>query len=47
MVKGKKVVYPPGCKEINEELGKDELVRRLKVLNQTEQGFVCTLFDSL
>lgn len=30
-VAGKKVVYPSGCKEVNEEIGKDELVRRLKV----------------
>lgn len=30
-VGGKKVFYPSGCKEVNEELGKDELVRRLKV----------------
>lgn len=26
-----KIVYPPTCKEVTEELGKDELVRRLKV----------------
>ena len=26
-----KVVYPSGCKEVTDELGKDELVRRLKV----------------
>ncbi|KAK3099941.1 hypothetical protein FSP39_012194 [Pinctada imbricata] len=32
-----KVVYPPGCKEINEELGKDELVRRLKLLARAFQ----------
>lgn len=27
-----KVVYPPGCKEVSDELGKDELVKRLKVM---------------
>ena len=26
-----KISYPPGCKEITEELTKDELVKRLKV----------------
>ena len=31
MSKSIKVVYPTGCKEVNEELGKDELVKRLKV----------------
>lgn len=30
-VVGKKVVYFFGCKEVNEEIGKDELVWRLKV----------------
>lgn len=30
--KAVKIVYPPGCKEVTEELGKDELVRRLKVM---------------
>lgn len=31
IAKGSKVVYPPGCKELTEELGKDELIKRLKV----------------
>lgn len=26
-----KLTYPPECKELNEELSKDELVKRLKV----------------
>ena len=26
-----KIVYPPGCKELSEDVGKDELIRRLKV----------------
>lgn len=25
------IVYPQGCRPINEELGSDELIRRLKV----------------
>ena len=25
------IVYPPGCREITEDLGHDELIRRLKV----------------
>ena len=29
--KSVKIVYPQGCKEISDELGKDELFRRLKV----------------
>ena len=29
-----KLVYPPGCKEVTEDIGKDELVRRLKVNDQ-------------
>ena len=28
---GPKITYPAGCKELTEELTKDELVRRLKV----------------
>ncbi|KAK6173333.1 hypothetical protein SNE40_016804 [Patella caerulea] len=35
--KSTKVVYPPGCKEINEELSKDELVKRLKLLARAFQ----------
>ncbi len=35
--KSDKIVYPAGCKEINEELNKDELIKRLKVgLKETE-----------
>ena len=30
-----KIVYPAGCKDIDEELGKDELVKRLKVRKQS------------
>ena len=29
--KNPKITYPPGCKELSEELSKDELVKRLKV----------------
>lgn len=29
--KSNKIVYPPGCKEISEDLNKDELIKRLKV----------------
>ena len=32
------VVYPPGCREVNDELGNDELIRRLKSLAHTFQG---------
>ncbi|XP_069130479.1 sister chromatid cohesion protein PDS5 homolog A-like [Argopecten irradians] len=32
-----KVVYPAGCKELSDELGKDELVRRLKLLARAFQ----------
>ena len=32
------VVYPQGCREINDELGNDELIRRLKSLAHTFQG---------
>ncbi|KAJ8298337.1 hypothetical protein KUTeg_024868 [Tegillarca granosa] len=34
---GKKIVYPAGCKEISEDLGKDELVKRLKLLARAFQ----------
>ncbi|XP_041360337.1 sister chromatid cohesion protein PDS5 homolog A-B-like isoform X3 [Gigantopelta aegis] len=37
MSKSIKVVYPPGCKDVNEELGKDELVKRLKLLARAFQ----------
>ena len=32
------VIYPPGCREINDELGNDELIRRLKSLAHTFQA---------
>ncbi|BFZ14836.1 hypothetical protein BsWGS_17875 [Bradybaena similaris] len=32
-----KIVYPPGCKELAEDVGKDELIRRLKVLARAFQ----------
>jgi len=32
------VIYPPGCREINDELGNDELIRRLKQLAHTFQA---------
>eukprot|EP00095_Tigriopus_kingsejongensis_P010616 maker-scaffold795_size96016-snap-gene-0.21 protein:Tk10616 transcript:maker-scaffold795_size96016-snap-gene-0.21-mRNA-1 annotation:"androgen-induced proliferation inhibitor" len=31
------IVYPPGCREITEDLGPDELIRRLKTLAHTFQ----------
>lgn len=37
VIKGEKVVYPPGCKELSEEVGKDELIRRLKLLARAFQ----------
>jgi len=30
--KAVKIIYPATCKEVTDELGKDELVRRLKVI---------------
>ena len=36
-----KITYPSGCKELNEELSKDELVKRLKVC--ILQFTICTL----
>ena len=40
--KNPKLTYPPGCKELNEELSKDELVKRLKVrtLRSISLGFI-------
>lgn len=35
--KGSRIAYPPGCKTIDEELGKDELVKRLKALARAFQ----------
>ncbi len=32
------IVYPPGCREVTEELGSDELIRRLKNLAHTFQA---------
>ncbi|GFO14487.1 sister chromatid cohesion protein pds5 homolog b [Plakobranchus ocellatus] len=32
-----KIVYPSGCKELSEDVGKDELIRRLKVLARAFQ----------
>ena len=29
------ITYPPGCKELSEDLNRDELLRRLKVCNNT------------
>lgn len=28
------IVYPPGCRPLTEDLGTDELIRRLKVFSQ-------------
>ncbi|XP_060604086.1 LOW QUALITY PROTEIN: sister chromatid cohesion protein PDS5 homolog B-like, partial [Ruditapes philippinarum] len=35
--KSVKIIYPSGCKEVTEELGKDELVRRLKLIARAFQ----------
>lgn len=35
--KPNKIVYPPNCKEVSEDIGKDELVRRLKMLARVFQ----------
>ena len=32
------ILYPPGCKEITEDLSPDELIRRLKTLAHTLQS---------
>ena len=32
------ILYPPGCKEVSEEMHVDELIRRLKVLASTFQS---------
>ncbi|XP_037070380.1 sister chromatid cohesion protein PDS5 homolog A-A-like [Pollicipes pollicipes] len=34
------ILYPPGCREITEDLGPDELIRRLKTLAHTYQSMV-------
>ena len=31
------IVYPPGCREVTDDLGPDELIRRLKTLAHTFQ----------
>jgi hypothetical protein len=31
--KGPKFTYPAGCKELSEDLSKDELLKRMKVVN--------------
>uniref|UniRef100_A0A2C9KAK3 Sister chromatid cohesion protein PDS5 homolog B n=1 Tax=Biomphalaria glabrata TaxID=6526 RepID=A0A2C9KAK3_BIOGL len=36
-VQHSKIVYPPGCKELTEDVGKDELIRRLKILARAFQ----------
>ncbi|KAH9494579.1 Sister chromatid cohesion protein PDS5 B [Bulinus truncatus] len=36
-VQHSKIVYPPGCKELAEDVGKDELIRRLKILARAFQ----------
>ena len=47
------IVYPPGCRTVSEDLGSDELVRRLKTLAHTLQSmgqddgaYQVGLFDS-
>jgi len=32
-----KLIYPPGCKELTDDVGKDELIRRLKLLARAFQ----------
>lgn len=32
------ILYPPGCKEVTEDLSPDELIRRLKTLAHTLQS---------
>ncbi len=31
------IVYPPGCREVTDDIGNDELIRRLKTLAHTFQ----------
>lgn len=38
------ITYPPNCKELHEDLGKDELIRRLKVMFISLQAREVTLF---
>ena len=37
-----KIQYPPGCKEISDELGRDELLKRLKVWSSIDQWWAGT-----
>ena len=32
------ILYPPGCREVTEDLSPDELIRRLKTLAHTLQS---------
>ena len=32
------ILYPPGCRHVTEDLGPDELIRRLKTLAHTLQS---------
>jgi len=34
------IIYPPSCKEVNDDIGADELVRRLKQLANSFQQMV-------
>lgn len=36
-VQHSKIIYPPSCKELTDDVGKDELIRRLKVLARAFQ----------
>lgn len=37
------IIYPQGCRPIQEELGADELIRRLKVITQYNEKFFISL----
>lgn len=37
------IIYPQGCRPVTEELGADELIRRLKVSYSLENEFVIFL----
>ena len=32
------ILYPPGCREVTEDIGPDEMIRRLKTLAHTLQS---------
>ena len=32
------IVYPPGCREVTDDIGSDELIRRLKTMAHNFQG---------